>query len=78
MINTKTGKPMIKAKTNMTFVEGGISEPVEPIEEGLEELNLITEDTIREGGVGGYYQKPKQMVKGQYPIQVKKQYFGEY
>ena len=69
---------MIKAKTNMTFVEGGISEPVEPIEEGLEESNLITEDKIIEGGVGGYNKQPKQLVKGQYPIQVKKQYFGEY
>jgi hypothetical protein len=75
MINTKTGKPMIKANRNMTFVEGGMSEP---IFEGLESENVTTTDPIVNGGVGGYYQKPKQEVKGQHSIQVKKQYFGEY
>ena len=75
MINTKTGNPMIKAKTNMTFVEGGISTPEV---QGLERENIITEDNIVNGGVGGYYQQPKQEVKGQHSIQVKKQYFGEY
>jgi hypothetical protein len=75
MINTKTGKPMIKANTNMTFVEGGMSKPEV---QGLERENIITEDAVVNGGVGGYYQQPKQVVKGQYPIQVKKQYFGEY
>mgnify|MGYP003351881383 CR=1 FL=1 len=75
MINTKTGKPMIIAKKNMTFVEGGISKPEV---QGLERENIITEDNIVNGGVGGYYQQPKREVKGQYPIQVKKQYFGEY
>jgi hypothetical protein len=66
---------MIKAKTNMTFVEGGMSSPEV---EGLERENIITEDTVINGGVGGYYQQPKKEVKGQHPIQVKKQYFGEY
>jgi hypothetical protein len=75
MRNTKTGKPMIKAETNMTFVEGGMSEP---ILEGLERENVTTTDPVINGGVGGYYQQPKKIVKGQYPIQVKKQYFGEY
>jgi hypothetical protein len=75
MINTKTGNPMIKAKTNMTFVEGGISTPEV---QGLERENIITEDNIVNGGAGGYYQQPKQEVKGQHSIQVKKQYFGEY
>ena len=75
MINTKTGNPMIKAKTNMTFVEGGI---LTPEVQGLERENIITEDNIVNGGAGGYYQQPKQEVKGQHSIQVKKQYFGEY
>ena len=66
---------MIKAKTNMTFVEGGMSEP---IREGLVSENVTTTDPIINGGPGGYYQQPKKLVKGQYPIQVKKQYFGEY
>jgi hypothetical protein len=75
MINTKTGKPMIKADRNMTFVEGGMSEPEV---QGLERENILTTDPVVNGGVGGYYQKPKQEVKGQHSIQVKKQYFGEY
>jgi|APFre7841882654_1041346.scaffolds.fasta_scaffold02464_4 hypothetical protein len=49
-----------------------------PEEEGLEFENVTTTDPIYEPGVGGYNKEPKRMVKGQKPLQVKKQYFGEY